>query len=129
MPRKTRRTTVGTARTAGRVARLRLKRITSRNVHGAPGCGKQTPESRPDEGVLAATDDGGDHAVEVDAADAVVALVGDVEVAGGVERKSGWSVQLRRRRGSDVSAEAGDADTGHRRNHTVAIELRPRGSR
>src|SRR5205823_287524 len=53
--------------------------------------------------------DGRDDAVRVDAPDAVVIGIGEVEVAGGIERDAVGIVQLRLCRGTSVAAESARA--------------------
>ena len=72
--------------------------------------------------------DGGDDPVGRDAADAVVHGVGDVEVAGGIESHTARSVQLRRRGGSAIPAEAVNAGARDGGGRSVGGDLPDRAS-
>ena len=64
-----------------------------------------------------------DRPARVDAADSVVALIGDEDAARGVDDHASRMVELRVRRRTAVAREAGDAGAGDRRDDAVGRDL------
>ena len=67
--------------------------------------------------------DRGDHPCSVHLADAVVALIGDVQVARCVQRHAAGNVQLRRRSRAAVPAVAAPPGSCHRGDHPRSVHL------
>src|SRR5262249_54938691 len=55
--------------------------------------------------------------LNIDAADAVVPLIGDIQIAMGVERNSGYQTESRTRSGAAIAAEARTSRAGDGRDH------------